>query len=296
MLDLADLRAFVRIADLGGISAAARALSLPKSTVSRSLVRLEEAMGAVLVERSTRHLRLTDAGQTLRVHARRVLDEVAAAEDAVAGLAGEPRGDLRVTAPFTLAVGPIAAMMPDFVRRHPQVRVAIAIDNRIVDMIGEEYDVAVRVGPLADSGLIAKRLTDVSMWLCASPGYLSNSPPVRSPRDLAAHRLLSHGHGPSPWRFDDLGGALAGLSFEAQVAVPEPDALLAMMAGDAGIGLLPDFTAASAIADRRLVRLLVDLDFGSVPVHALFAGPRGSSPKVSAFVDALSQQLSRQRS
>ncbi len=116
MLDLVDLRAFARIADLGGVSSAARALRMPKSSVSRSLVRLEEAVGAVLVERSTRHLRLTDAGLLLRRHARRILDDVGEAENAIGGLVGAPRGDLRISVPFTFAAGSLAPMLPAFCR------------------------------------------------------------------------------------------------------------------------------------------------------------------------------------
>lgn len=291
MLELSDLRTFARIADVGSLSGAARALRMPKSSVSRSLVRLEDAVGTGLVVRSTRHLRLTDAGLMLRGHARRILAEVAEAEDAVGGLSGEARGDLRVTAPFTFTVGPIAAMMPRFAQRYPKVRVAITVDNRIVDVVGEDYDVAVRIGALADSALIARRLTEIGMRLCASPDYLARSAPVRVPADLQGHLLLSYGYGAEPWRFRDANGALAGLPLEARIIVQEPDAILAMVAGGTGIGLLPDFTAAAGLRDGRLVRLLPELDLGSVPAHALFPSHRGLSPKVRVFIDALVEHL-----
>lgn len=159
MLDLTDLRAFARIADLGSISGAARSLRMPKSSVSRSLVRLEEAVGAALVERSTRHLRLTDAGLLLQRHARRILDDVGEAENALGGLVGQPRGLLRVSAPFTFAAGPLALILPGFLERFPEVQISLTIDNRMVDLLTEDYDVAIRIGPLADSDLIARRLT-----------------------------------------------------------------------------------------------------------------------------------------
>ena len=161
MFDLVDLRAFARIADLGSISGAARALRMPKSSVSRSLVRLEEAVGAVLVERSTRHLRLTDAGLLLKRHARRIIDDVGEAENAITGLVGAPRGDLRVSVPFTFATGPLAPMLPAFLLRYPEVRVVLSIDNRPIDLLVEEADIAIRIGPLPDSSLIARSPRDV---------------------------------------------------------------------------------------------------------------------------------------
>ena len=187
MLDLADLRAFARIADLGSVSGAARALGMPKSSASRSLARLEAAAGAALVERSTRRLRLTDAGHLLQRHARRILDDVGEAENALAGLISVPRGTLRVSAGFTFAVGPLAPMLPRFLARYPEVRVALTIDNRDVDLLAEEFDLAIRIGPLRDSELIARRLTTVALWTCASPAYLAARGTPATVKELRGH-------------------------------------------------------------------------------------------------------------
>jgi DNA-binding transcriptional LysR family regulator len=145
VLDLADLRAFARIADLGSVSAAAHALKAPKSSVSRSLARLERAVGAVLVERSTRRLRLTDAGALLRPHARRILNDVDEAETALGGFGGVPRGLLRVNATYAFAQGVLAPMLPPFLARHPEVRVALDIENRRIDPMAEEADLVIRL-------------------------------------------------------------------------------------------------------------------------------------------------------
>ncbi len=169
MFDLTDLRVFARIAELGSISGAARSLRMPKSSASRGLVRLEEAIGAVLIERSTRHLRMTDAGLLLQRHARRILDDVGEAENAIGGLVGRPRGDLRVSVPFTFATGPLAHALPAFLANYPEVRVLLSVQNRIVDLLNEDFDVAIRIGPLADSELIARRITTLELWPCASP-------------------------------------------------------------------------------------------------------------------------------
>ena len=157
-MELVDIRAFVRIADEGGISAAARLLGAPKSSVSRSLARLEESVGTVLVERHTRQLRLSDAGRLYLPHARRILADVEEAGSALEGLTGAPRGTLRINAAVTFALGLVAPMLPVFMRRYPEVRVVLETENRVVDLAREEVDVAIRVGQMADSDLMARKL------------------------------------------------------------------------------------------------------------------------------------------
>lgn len=149
---------------------------MPKSSVSRALVRLEELIGAALIERSIRHLRVTDAGLLLQRHARRILDDVGEAENAVGGLVGHPKGDLRVRVPC----GAAHASVTRFLARYPDVRVLLTIDNRIVDLLGEDYDVATRIGPLPDSELIARRVATLDPWPCASSDTLFKPPqPLR---------------------------------------------------------------------------------------------------------------------
>lgn len=287
MLEITDLRAFARIADLGSISAAGRSLRMPKSSVSRSLMRLEEAIGAVLVERSTRHLRLTDAGLLLQRHARRILDDVDEAEDAIGGLVGQPRGELRVSAPFTFATGPLARMLPTFLARYPDVCVVLSIDNRIVDLLSEDFDVAIRIGPLASSELIARRLTTLALWPCASPGYLKGRPAIDTPTDLAGHSVIAHMDRKETWRFRSSQGMDRDIEIHAGMVVPEPDVVRTLLLARAGIGLLPDFHAKNAVDAGELVRLLPHYTAGSVDVHALYASRRSLSAKVRVFIDSL---------
>lgn len=291
MLDLTDLRAFARIADLGSVSGAARSLGSPKSSVSRSLARLEDAIGAVLIERSTRHLRLTDAGLLLQRHARRILDDVGEAENAVGGLVGVPRGTLRVSAPFTFAAGPLAPMLPPFLARHPEVRVVLTVDNRPVDLLTEEVDVAIRIGPLRDSGLIARRLATFALWPCASPAYLAERGTPGTVADLGGHTLIAHADRRSTWRARTPAGAVHEVETVPGTVVPEPAVVRTMLIGGAGIGWLPDFHAADAIADGTLVRVLPDHDGDTVDAHALYPSHRSLSAKVRVFVDALVAHL-----
>ena len=291
MFDLTDLRAFARIADLSSISGAARSLRMPKSSVSRSLVRLEGAVGTVLVERSTRHLRLTDAGLLLQRHARRILDDIGEAENAIGGLVGHPKGDLRVSVPFTFAAGPLAPMLPAFMRRYPEVRVILTVDNRNVDLLTEDVDVAIRIGPLPDSELIARRLATFELWLCASPTYLAGAAPIEAPADLLAHRLIGHVSRGERWLFRTSGGAVRDIEFDPGIVVPEPDILRTMLLLDAGIGILPDFHAADGIASGSLVRVLPDFHGRSVDAHALYPSHRSLSAKVRVFIDAIVEHL-----
>jgi DNA-binding transcriptional LysR family regulator len=287
MLDLVDLTAFAYIAELGSISGAARSLKMPKSSVSRSLARLEGSVGAVLIERSTRHLRLTDAGLLMQRHARRILDDVGEAENAIGGLIGTPGGDLHINAPFTFASGPLASMLPAFTARFPQVRVVLTVENRPVDLQIERADIAIRMGPLQNSDLIARRLTTFELWPCASPGYLNGREAVTAPKDLLRHRLIAHADRREIWQLRTAAGAVRDIEVEPGIVIPEPDVLKTMLIADAGIGLLPDFHAADAIADGRLIRLLPDFKGRAIEANALYHSHRSLSAKVRVFIDAL---------
>lgn len=291
MLDLADLTAFAYIARLGSISGAARSLQLPKSSVSRALARLEESLGLALVERSTRHLRLTDAGLLLRQHAHRILDDVGEAENAISGLIGKPSGDLRINVPFTFAAGPLASMLPGFLKRYPDVRVVLTVDNRVVDLQLEGVDLAIRIGPLRDSELIARRLATFEIWACASPAYLSGHAPLAQPQDLLQHRLLAHADRSDVWEFRTESGGIQSIEVDAGVVIPEPDVMKTMLVAGAGIGLLPDFHAADAVAQGTLVRLFPELKGRLLDAHALYPSHRSLSAKVRVFINALVTHL-----
>jgi DNA-binding transcriptional LysR family regulator len=287
MWELIDLRAFARIAELGSITGAARSLSMPKSSVSRSLMRLEEAVGASLMERSTRHLRLTDAGLLLQRHARRILDDVGEAENAIGGLVGTPQGSLRVSVPFTFAAGPLADLLPDFLARFPTVRVVLTIDNRVINLLAEEFDVAIRIGPLRDSELIARRLTSFELWTCASPAYLAARGTPTTVEALAGHEIIARSDGRSDWQFRAPGGTVEHFQIVAGTVIPEPAVMKSVLIGGSGIGRLPDFHARDAVADGRLVRLFAQHQVDRVDAHALYPSHRSLSAKVRVFIDAL---------
>jgi DNA-binding transcriptional LysR family regulator len=285
MLDLTDLRIFARIADAGSISAAARALGVPKSSVSRSLVRIESEVGATLIERSTRRLTLTDAGLLLQRHARRILDDVGEAEDALAGFVGVPRGTLRVSAPPSFAAGPLAPMLPAFVARYPELRVVLSFDNQPIVLLPDDIDVAIRAGALPDSDLIARRLTSTELVTCASPSYLAEHGTPTTVEALRDHRLVTLSDRRTTWRFHAPGGAGQELEAEPWLVVPEHAIARTVLIGGAGIGQLPEYHARAAIASGELVRLLPEYEGERVDVHALYPRHRSLSAKVRVFVE-----------
>jgi len=203
-----------------------------------------------------------------------------------------PRGTLRVSVGFTFAVGPLAPMLPQFLARYPDVRVALSIDNRNVELLAEEFDVAIRIGPLPDSDLIARRLTTIALWTCASPAYLAARGTPKTVEDLRSHELIGRVDHRANWQFRAPGGVLHEIEVVPGTVVPEPAVLLTVLVGGAGIGRLPDFSAADAVASGTLVLLLPEYD-DSVDVHALYPSHRSLSAKVRVFIDALAEHLNR---
>jgi DNA-binding transcriptional LysR family regulator len=281
-----DVRVFAHIAELKGISATARSLGLPKSSVSRALARMEAAAGSVLVERSTRHVRLTDAGVLLHTHAMRILDDIAEAETALEGLAGEPRGRLRVNATHAFGIGVIAPMLPDFLARFSRVQVALDADDRPIDITAKDTDLAIRIGPMTDSGLIARRLPSVDLWLCASPAYLSAHGTPRTVAELAAHSLVDR-QDRIDWRFGDAGA----IDAEPRIIIPDASAQKVVVEGGAGIGHLPDYLVRPAVASGHLIRVLPEIIAASIEIHALYPSQRSLSAKVRVFIDALTEHM-----
>lgn len=293
MLDPDDLKAFVCVVETGSLSAAARALGAPKSSTSRSLARLESAVGTVLVERSVRGLRATDAGNLFVVHARRILAEIEEAHAALDGLVGLPRGTLRINAAVTFAAGLIAPMLPAFLARYPDVRVVLEAENRVIDLGRDEADVAIRIGKLENSDLRARRLGSIELWPCASPAYLAEHGEPQIVAELAAHRLFGWVDGPSDWTFTVAEGHIEGVRVPAGTVVPEPIVFQAMLVRGVGIGRLPDFLARPLVESGELVRLLPAYRSETTDAHALYPNQRSLSTKVRVFIDALVASLKK---
>ncbi|NVN03936.1 MULTISPECIES: LysR family transcriptional regulator [Asaia] len=288
-----DLGSFLRIAETMSLSAASRVTGTPKSSLSRALFRLEREIGAKLFERGAHALRLTEAGRILLIHARRVMDDLNEATAALDGVTGQPRGVLKISAATTFAIGLVAPMLPHFLRDYPDLRVHLEAENRIVDLAREDVDVAIRIGAMADSDLIASKLGRIELWPCASPSYLAERGMPQTPQDLANHELLGWTDQPSIWRFKDSAGREHRIPVAVGSVIPEPAVLQVVLESGGGVGRLPAFLASPLIVQGWLVRLLPDYEAEAVEVHAVYAAHRSLSSKVRVFIDALRAHLVR---
>ncbi|MDN7587048.1 LysR family transcriptional regulator [Burkholderia seminalis] len=284
-MDQADLIIFLRLADSGSLSGTARALKTPKSSVSRALVRLETEIGSALFDRSTRHFRLTDAGKLLLPYASRAVQDLQEAQAIIDGYAGKPRGLLRINTTQSFAQGLVAPMLPEFLDRYPELAVELTTDSNYVDIAREGIDVAVRVGTLPDSSLIARRLPPVELWLCASPSYLARAGVPMEAAELHGHTLVVR-EAPTNWIFQD-GKAELTIQPRGRAIIPDAAAQKIVLEGGGGIGFLPSYLAAPALTAGTLVRVLPSLRREPIELHALYPTHRSMSAKVRAFIDAL---------
>jgi len=206
-------------------------------------------------------------------------------------LLGEPRGTLRINAAVTFALGLVAPMLPAFMRRYPELRVVLETENRVVDLAREEIDVAIRVGQMPDSDLMARKLGSIELWPCASPGYLAERGTPDAPNRLGDHALLGWIDRPSEWAFTGPNGREQRMVVPVGSVAPEPAVLQLLVLGGAGIGRLPDFLARPLVARGELMRLLPDWQTETVEVHAVYPAHRSLSAKVPLFVEALREHV-----
>lgn len=251
-MDIEDLRTFVEVADAGGVSPAARRLGVSKSIVSRRLGRLEAELGMLLLARTTRGAALTEAGLTFRDHAARACAEIDSARETILP-AGELRGRLRVAAPLTFGPTHFASVLADMARRHPQLHVHTVYSDRFVDLIGEGFDCAIRVGYLQDSNLIARCVGPLYGKLVASPDYIAAHGAPETPDELAAHEALMQGT--ERWQFMD-GDAIVTVHPRGRFKADNGTALLAAAIAGLGIGWLPDGLTDEHLASGALVPVM----------------------------------------
>ena len=295
MFELSDLRAFTHIAELRSVTRSATALGAPKSSISRSLSRLELALGSALVERSTRQLRLTDTGRLFLPHAQQILNDVDEAEAAVGRFTGAPRGTLRVSAPYAFIQAVLIPMLPAFLARYPEVETVFELSTNRTELAANEADLVIWTGPLPDTTMIARRLGSIELWTCASPGYIDarGSPPGMA--DLAAHDIVGLTGPHVTWSFRDAAGRIEEVRLRTRVVLPDVALIHPVVAGGAGIGQLPDYMAAGAIDRGELVRVMPDVRPATSDGFALYPSHRSLSAKVRVFIDALVVQATAGR-
>lgn len=293
-IDPNDLLIFARVAELGSFSRAAERLGLPKSSVSRRLAGLEQRLGERLLLRTTRRQTLTEFGLLLLEHARQVVAEV----DAVASLSAHrqaaPSGRLRVSLPSDIAHLLLADALTAFVTTHPGITLELDLSPRRVDLLGEGFDVAVRVGELPDDTLLAaRRLTLFTLGLYASPAYLAEFGNPVTPEDLALHRgvgLLGLNGEPVRWLLSNGDSRWEGLP-PGRLIANSPELMIRMACAGAGIAVIPDAFALREVHAGRLRRVLVDWCLPYEPVSAVFPGRKLMPAKSRAFIDMLQTTL-----
>lgn len=288
--NLNDLTVFVQVVDSGSFTAAAQRLGTPPSTVSRRVARLERRLGARLLHRTTRRLRLTESGQSYFERGSRILEELEDAEREVAQLQGHPRGRVRIAAPMEQSV--TTPLISRFLQKHGDVRIELFLTNRSIDLIEEGYDISIQPGELPDSThLIAFKLMDSALRLVASPKYLAANGVPETPKDLAAHDCIIFGPTTEAvWSL--LGGQGAvDISVRGRFAVNHMLGVKHAAVSGLGIAMLPSVICSSDVHAGVLKDVLADTPPPAVPIWITYLSGRHISPAVRAFVDFAKEQF-----
>lgn len=284
---------FKLVAERGSFAAAADDAGLSPSAVSKLIARLEQRLGARLVNRTTRRLALTAEGEVFLDRSRKILDAIEAAESEIAAGRLSPRGHLRVHSFPSFAVDKLAPALPDFLARYPRISFDFLVTNRLVDVIRDNVDVAFRVGPLSDSTLVARKIVDLTQVVCASPRYLAEHGRPTKPSDLAQHVCLTLSHAPASasWSFLVSGEAVQ-VHVGGPIAADSADMLVKLAVAGAGIVRLGDIIVASAIQQGLLVPVLQGFEVPrGFPFWALMPPGRQRAPKVRVFLEFLVERF-----
>jgi DNA-binding transcriptional LysR family regulator len=294
MIDHAsEMAAFVRVVDSNGFSAAAPILGLSPSAVSKLITRLETRLGVRLLQRTTRALHLTQEGEVFYAAARRIVGEIEALENQIVGESGTPSGVLRVTTSLAFATHQLAPVLSEFLARHPLVQFELLPTDRVIDMVEEGIDIALRIGRLADTSFMARKIGEDKRLICAAPSYLARHGTPQRPEDLARHScIVSRDRAYlNRWSFkvDD---RIVEIDVRGRVAVTEGEAQMQLALQGVGIVRLTRLTLAQAIREGTLVPLLGAFSAEEpVGIHAVYPHRRHLAPKVPAFVNFLIEKF-----
>jgi len=285
---LTSMAVFVKTADSGSFAAAALAFGISPQMAGKHVSTLEERVGARLLNRTTRRQSLTEIGQIFYERCKALLADAEAAESVAQELSATPRGRLRINAPVTFGACCLAPMITRYLKAHPEVRVELTLNDRFVDLIDEGYEAAIRLGPLADSSLIARPLMPYRLVACASPGYLAERGDPRTPQALSGHDCLNFIYTSMPaateWRFTDAAQAEHVVPIAGRFEANDVKALLAAALNGGGVILAPEVAVKDELAAGRLVRLLSGYEAAARPMHLVFPAAR-VTPKLRVFID-----------
>ncbi len=285
---LSSLKAFVAVAETGHFALASERLGLSRAMASRQVMDLEAHLGLRLLNRTTRRVSLTEQGASYLERCREILAAIDEADREATSQGAEPVGRLRVTAPVLLGVSKIAPQVSAFVSRHPRVEVELVLNDRVVDLVEEGFDLAIRVGRLAESSLIARKIGSTNFVVCASPSYLAAHGRPTTPADLSRHQCLifSYASMGAVWTFTGpLGEEIVRVG--GRILCNNGEALSRMAADGCGIVLQPDFMAEPYLKSGELVQVLADYHKEPAGIYAIHTSRRHAPPKLRAFIDML---------
>lgn len=291
-VDLVDVLAFVRVVETGAFSRAATRMDISKSILSRRVARLEEQLGARLLTRTAQGAHPTDVGQSYFERASNILAELEAAHEIVAEAVTQIAGPIRLSAPLTFGTQYLGPALAEFARLYPRVELDVSLDDRTVDLVGGGYDLAVRIGKLPDSALIARRVAPVRGAILASPAYLAEHGRPERPEDLERHDLLAYantGRG-NQWRFK-LDGKWRQIHGRTRFRADNGELLREAACAGLGVVLLPTFIASSAIESGALEVLLREFPLEDAGLHLVMPPGRATTARVRALVDFLADRF-----
>lgn len=284
-----EMASFVAVVDAGSFVGAADALGLSKAAVSRHVAELEQRLGARLLHRTTRRLSLTDDGQLFYARAKEMLAAVDEAESEISSRSGEPSGRLRINAPLSFGVLHLAPLWPRFARMHPKLSLDIDLSDRVVDLVEEGYDLAVRITNLPNSQLVSRQLATTRMVCCASPHYLAEHGTPVHPSELAQHATISYSYWASrdEWTFTAPDGDTVVVRTRARLHANNGDTCRAAALEHLGIILQPDFLVADDLRSGTLVELMPGFQVLTLGIHAVYPSRKHLPVKTRRLVDFL---------
>lgn len=287
-----EMQVFCAVVDKGSFVGAADPLEMSKAAISRYISGLEERLGARLLHRTTRRLSLTDEGRQFYHQAKEVLAMMDAAEEAVSSAAPEPVGVLRVNAPLSFGVLHLAPIWADFMKAHPKIELDISLNDRLVDLVEEGFDAAVRIARMENSSLVGRRLASTRMRLCASPAYLQNHTPVLELADVAEHKVVAYTNfaSGSEWVFE---GPLGSQSVRTRSVVRcnNGDTCRSIALAGGGISLQPSFMVAGDLRSGALVEVLPEYRSIELGIYVVYPSRKHLPPKVKALVSFLAEHF-----
>ena len=287
------MQTFARVVEHGSFAAAAQRLGMSTSAVSRSVSELESHLGVRLLNRTTRRLSLTESGQAFLERTVQLLADLEEAEAAVSAAAVVPRGTLRMTCAITFGERHVAPAVAEFARRYADVRFDIELSDRVVDIVEEGYDLAIRIGSPGSQALIARRIGESQLVCCASPGYLAANGVPRVPEDLAKHRCLSYAYlaARDTWSFRDERGEPHGVRIAGGLVANNGRFLAEVAAAGGGVTQEPDFILGDELASGRLVEVLQPFAPPPLSIYVVYPSRRHLSAKVRTFVDFIAARF-----